>query len=135
MGGRNTYRFIILFVTLVMGSTFCLAQTNEQKALEARRAKLQNEIEEINRLLFAERKQKGTILDQMEGLDQKINVRQQLIRVTNQQSNLLNRQINANIRNIAKLREDLEVLKEEYAKMIQKSYRNKTQQNRLMFLL
>jgi len=68
-------------------------------------------------------------------LDQKINVRQQLIRVTNQQSNLLSRQINANIRNIAKLREDLEILKEEYANMIRKSYRNRSQQSRLMFLL
>jgi septal ring factor EnvC (AmiA/AmiB activator) len=120
---------------LLVSSVNCLAQTNEQKALEAKRAKLQNEIEQINRLLFAEKKQKGTILDQMEGLDQKINVRQQLIRVTNQQSNLLNRQINGNIRNIAKLREDLDILKEEYANMIEKSYQNKSRQNRLMFLL
>ena len=103
--------------------------------LEARRERLQKEIEEINSLLFAEKKQKGTILDQLEVLDQKINVRQQLIRVTNQQSNLLSRQINANIRNIAKLREDLDILKEEYASMIQKSYQNRSQQNRLMFLL
>ena len=135
MRDAGTYRTIILIFTIFLCSAIGMAQTNEQKALEAKRAKLQNEIEEINRLLFAEKKQKGTVLDQMEGLDQKINVRQQLIRVTNQQSNLLNRQINANIRNIAKLREDLEILKEEYANMIQKSYRNKAQQNRLMFLL
>jgi septal ring factor EnvC (AmiA/AmiB activator) len=110
-------------------------QTDEQKALEVKREQLQKEISEMNRLLFAERKQRGTVLDQMEMLDQKINVRQQLIRVTNQQSNLLSRQINANIRNIAKLREDLEILKEEYATMIRKSYQNRSQQSRLMFLL
>lgn len=126
---------MVLFISLLLHCAICFSQSNEQKALEAKRAKLQNEIEQINRLLFAEKKQKGTILDQMEGLDQKINVRQQLIRVTNQQSNLLNRQINANIRNIAKLREDLDILKVEYAKMIRKSYQNKSQQNRLMFLL
>ncbi|WP_394352760.1 murein hydrolase activator EnvC family protein [Saonia flava] len=112
-----------------------MAQTNEQKALEAKRAQLQNEIKEINRLLFAEKKEKGNVLDQMDALDQKINVSQQLIRVTNQQSNLLNRQINTNIRSISKLREDLKTLKEEYANMIQKSYQNKSQQSRLMFLL
>ncbi|MGB5668380.1 MAG: peptidoglycan DD-metalloendopeptidase family protein [Maribacter sp.] len=111
------------------------AQTNEQKALEAKREQLQKEISEINRLLFAEKKEKGNVLDQMEALDTKINVRQQLIRVTNQQSNLLNRQINANIRNISKLREDLKSLKDEYATMIQKSYQNNSQQSRLMFLL
>ncbi len=112
-----------------------LAQTNEQKSLEAKREQLQHEIEEINRLLFVEKKQKGTILDQMERLDQKINVRQQLIRVTNQQTNLLNRQINANIRNITKLREDLEILKNDYGHMIRKSYQNRSQNNRLLFLL
>ncbi len=129
------YPAYILFVFLaLLGSNAC-GQTNEQKALETRREQLQKEIEDINRLLFAEKKQKGTVLDQMEVLDQKINVRQQLIRVTNQQANLLNRQINANIRNISKLREDLDALKEEYATMIQKSYRNRSQQSRLMFLL
>ncbi|MCK0144151.1 peptidoglycan DD-metalloendopeptidase family protein [Arenibacter sp. F26102] len=112
-----------------------LAQTNEQKALESKREQLQKEISEINRLLFAEKKEKGNVLEQMEAMDQKINVRQQLIRVTNQQSNLLNRQINTNIRNIGKLRNDLAFLKEEYGNMIQKSYQNKSGQSRLMFLL
>ncbi|WP_251795665.1 MULTISPECIES: murein hydrolase activator EnvC [unclassified Arenibacter] len=112
-----------------------MAQTNEQKALESKREQLQKEISEINRLLFAEKKEKGNVLEQMEAMDQKINVRQQLIRVTNQQSNLLNRQINTNVRNIGKLRNDLAFLKEEYGNMIQKSYQNKSGQSRLMFLL
>ena len=129
------YRFFLAFLTAIILLQTGYTQTAEQKNLEARRARLQEEIKEINRLLFAEKKQRGTVLDQMEGLDQKINVRQQLIRVTNQQYNLLNRQINANIRNIAKLREDLESLKEEYAAMIRKSYQNRSQQSRLLFLL
>jgi septal ring factor EnvC (AmiA/AmiB activator) len=103
--------------------------------LESKREQLQKEISEINRLLFAEKKEKGNVLEQMEAMDQKINVRQQLIRVTNQQSNLLNRQINTNVRNIGKLRNDLAFLKEEYGNMIQKSYQNKSRQSRLMFLL
>lgn len=111
------------------------AQTGEQKALEARKEQLENEIREINRLLFAEREQKGSVLDQMEALNQKINRQQQLIRITNQQSNLLNRQINANIRQISKLRSDLETLKGDYAQMIRKSYENRSQQNRLLFLM
>lgn len=127
-------RYIILIILLLSTATVP-AQTDEQKALEVKREQLQKEIDEINRLLFAERREKGTVLDQMEALDQRINVRQQLIRVTNQQSNLLNRQINANIRNISQLREELESLKEEYAKMIRKSYQNRTRQSRLMFLL
>ena len=111
------------------------AQTEEQRSLEAKREKLQSEIRDINRLLFAKKKERGSVLDQMEALDKKITVRQQLIRVTNQQSNLLNRQINVNIKKISKLRSDLETLKEDYGLMIQKSYQNRSQQSRLMFLL
>ena len=130
--GKHLLSLLIILICLQYQG---VAQTSEQKALEAKREQLQKEITEMNRLLFAEKKQRGTVLDQMENLDQKINIRQQLIRVTNQQSNLLNRQINTNIRNITKLREDLEILKEDYAKMIRKSYQNKSQQSRLMFLL
>ncbi|RDY59868.1 murein hydrolase activator EnvC family protein [Flagellimonas nanhaiensis] len=131
---KASYLFYFLLLTLFV-TTPLSAQTSEQKALEAKRARLQEEIKEINRLLFAERKEKGNVLDQMEALDHKINVRQELIRVTNQQSNLLNRQINVNIRSISKLREDLRILKEDYANLIRKTYQNKSQNNRLMFLL
>lgn len=124
-----------VLLLLLFTSVNLIAQTSEQKALEEKREQLQSEIRDINRLLFAEKKEKGNVLDQMEALDKKITVRQQLIRVTNQQSNLLNRQINTNIRNIGKLKTELQEVKEEYAKMIQKSYQNKSKQNRLMFLL
>jgi septal ring factor EnvC (AmiA/AmiB activator) len=111
------------------------AQTGEQKALEARKERLENEIREINRLLLVQKEQRGSVLDQMDALNQKINRQQQLIRITNQQSNLLNRQINTNIRQISKLRADLETLKTDYAQMIRKSYENRSQQNRLLFLM
>ncbi|CAN0594218.1 unnamed protein product, partial [Ectocarpus sp. 12 AP-2014] len=124
-----------VLLLLLFTSVNLIAQTSEQKALEEKREQLQSEIRDINRLLFAEKKEKGDVLDQMEALDKKITVRQQLIRVTNQQSNLLNRQINTNIRNIGKLKTELQEVKDEYAKMIQKSYQNKSKQNRLMFLL
>ncbi|WP_405384922.1 murein hydrolase activator EnvC family protein [Maribacter sp. LLG6340-A2] len=130
----NLLKHLILFVVL-LASMAGYAQTSEQKALEEKRERLQSEIRDINRLLFAEKKEKGNVLDQMEALDKKITVRQQLIRVTNQQSNLLNRQINTNIRNIGKLKTELQKVKDEYAAMIQKSYQNKSKQNRLMFLL
>lgn len=125
----------VSFLLVLFTAVSVFAQTSEQKALEEKRAQLQSEIRDINRLLFAEKKEKGNVLDQMEALDKKITVRQQLIRVTNQQSNLLNRQINTNIRNIGKLKTELQEVKDEYAKMIQKSYQNKSKQNRLMFLL
>jgi len=131
---HSWFRGVQIISMLLILQTVC-AQTTEQKALEEKRERLQKEIKNINRLLFAEKKEAGSVLDQMEALDKKINVRQQLIRVTNQQSNLLNRQINTNIRNIGILRDELERTRDAYAKMLRKSYQNKSKQNRLMFLL
>lgn len=126
----------LLFCLLAFCSvTTGYGQTNEQKALEVKRTRLQKEINDINRLLFAERKEKGSVLDQLEALQQKIDVREQLIRVTNQQANLLNRQINANIRAISALQEELKTLKQDYALMIRKSYQNQSQESKLLFLL
>ncbi len=134
-----TYKPIYTFywiLVLALGSVGGMyGQTNEQKSLEAKRTRLQKEINDINRLLFAEKKQRGTVLDQIEALDKRINVRQELIKVTNQQANLLNRKINTNVRNISKLKNDLTALKEDYAAIIRKSYENRSQQGRLMFLL
>lgn len=136
MSRARTYIFSIYLIVGCFITTSVAGQaSSEQKALEAKKQRIQKEITEINRLLFAEKKEKGNILEQMDALDQKINVLQELIRVTNQQSNLLNRQINANVRNIGKLRDDLKFLKEDYANLVQKSYQNKNQGSRLMFLL
>lgn len=131
----RTRAYLLMIMWVMVFPLLGNAQTNEQKSLEAKRARLQQEIKEINRLLFNEKKEKSNVLDQMEALDKKINVSQELIRVTNQQSNLLNRQINANVRNISKLQKDLEDLKTEYATLIRKSYENRSQQSRVMFLL
>lgn len=125
----------LLTILLLSWAGILSAQSGEQQALEAKKRRLQQERAQINKLLANTKKEKGNVLEQVEGLDQKINVSQELIRVTNQQSNLLNRQINTNIRKISRLREELNVLKNDYAEMIQKSYQNKNQQNRLLFLL
>ncbi len=125
----------IVVVLLVLVPVLLIAQTSEQKALEAKRERLQREIRKISSLLTKERKEKSSVLEQVEDTELKINVRQELIRVTGKEVSLLNRQINANVRNVSKLRKDLEALKEDYARMIKKSYQSRSQQSKLMFLL
>ena len=128
-------RYIIVAALFLFLSSGVWAQTSEQERLEAKREALQKEIDNINRLLFAEQRERGNILEQMEALDKKITVRQELIDVTNTQSNLLNQKINENLERISVLKKELQELKDEYAMLIQKSYQSKTQQSRLMFLL
>jgi len=112
------------------------AQSNSsrQKVLEAQKKRLQQEIKQINTLLFNNNRKEKTVLSQVEDLDLKISVRSQLVKVNNQQANLLTRQINVNQRDITELRVELEALKKDYADMIIKSYKSKSSLNRLMFL-
>ncbi|MEC7068451.1 MAG: peptidoglycan DD-metalloendopeptidase family protein, partial [Bacteroidota bacterium] len=122
--------FFILFVSLG------LAQKNSarQKTLEKQKKLLQAEIKQINTLLFNNSNREKSILSQVEDLNVKISVRTELVKVNNQQANLLTQQINVNQRDITNLRKELEKLKKDYAEMIQKSYKSKSSQNRLMFL-
>ncbi len=126
---------VFLFVFFYFGSHAIFSQVDEQEVLEAKREQLQKEIEQINLLLFDQKEKRGNVLEQMEALNQKIDVRQRLIDVTNEQSNLLDRKINTNVNAISELREALAKLKEDYALMIQKGYQSKIQQSKLMFLL
>ena len=111
------------------------AQTKAQKDLEAKKIALEKEIKDINRLLIVKKKEKGAVLEDIEASNKKIRVREQIIRVTNQQANLLSRQINTNQREVNKQQKILTTLKKEYDQMIQRSYMNSSQENRLLFLL
>lgn len=111
------------------------AQNNRQQELEQQRMSLMKEIEKINSLLFQEKKEEKSILVAVEDLNYKIAVRQNLIRVTNQQANILTREINANQDEITRLRKKLTLLKEEYAAMVVKSYKSKSEESKVMFLL
>ena len=124
---------IIFFFSL---TSLCMAQSNSarQKTLEIQKKRLQAEIKQINSLLFKNTKQEKSVLSQVEDLNVKILVRTDLVKVNKEQANLLILQINVNQRNITNLRNELELLKKEYAEMIQKSYKSKSAQNRLMFL-
>ncbi|MEM7185874.1 MAG: peptidoglycan DD-metalloendopeptidase family protein [Bacteroidota bacterium] len=110
------------------------AQSKKQQELESRRQALLEEIKEINNLLFKTRGEKKSVLAQVEDLDQRIAARENLIRVTNQQANLLTREINSNLATIDQLRTELTSLREDYAAMINKSYKSKSDQSRIMFL-
>ncbi|WP_244906402.1 murein hydrolase activator EnvC family protein [Jejuia pallidilutea] len=125
-----------MFVLLVvLGSNDILAQSNKQKQLETRRQELRREIEKINALRAENKSKEKSQLSLIEDFNYKISVLNNLIKVTNQQANLLTHEINNNQKKIDDLREELKLLKEDYAAMIVKSYKSKNQQSRIMFLL
>lgn len=120
---------IVLFCTI----TSVLAQTKTE--LEARRKAIQEEITSINRILISTQNKEKSLLEEVEDLQLQISSTEKLIRVYNQEANLITQSINENTLKIDRLRTDLEQLKTDYAQMIQQSYRSKNKQNRIMFLL
>ena len=65
----------------------------KQQELEQRRRELQREIQQITSLLFEGKKEQKSVLSVVEDLNFKIQVRKNLIRITNQQANQLTRKI------------------------------------------
>lgn len=113
---------------------FLYAQDSRQVKLEQQKLRLQQEIKQINRLLFTNKKEKKSALEEVEDLAVKISTRQRLIRVMNEQANRLTQRINANQRIIEQQRKELATLKQDYAQMILRSYQSKSEKSRLMFL-
>jgi len=134
MSFRVGFTFNIIASILLFIGQSLFAQNQRQQNLEAQRKRLQQEIKQINTLLFSNEKRKKSVLTQVEDLSLKINVRRRLIRVTNEQANRLTQQINVNQRSISQQRKELEELKKDYSDMILKSYQSKSGQSRMMFL-
>ena len=126
-------RFYFSFLLFIL-STVCISgQTRKQ--LETQRKKLNLKIKKVNKLLFEVKKDQKNALEDLSALNQKIDVREKLIETIHLEVKLLSAEIVSNEDKIAELNKRLSVLKEDYASMIFKSYKSKSQQSRTMFLL
>ena len=129
---KKTSFYIAIFILLFSGLS-SVGQT--KRALEQQRKKLKREIEQVNNLLFKEQKKERNVLEDLKDLNQKIDVRLRFIRTINSEAKLLSKEIISNKKEIDALEQELTALKADYAGMIFKSYKSKSQQSRLMFLL
>jgi septal ring factor EnvC (AmiA/AmiB activator) len=125
---------LVLLSFLFFGGLTVQSQ-NTRENLEERRLELREEIQKINSLRSSNKIREKSVLTEVEDLDRQIRTTEKLIKVTNQQANLLTRDINSNTTKIQQLRKELVKLKEDYGQMIVKSYKSKSQQSRIMFLL
>ncbi|MFC4268216.1 murein hydrolase activator EnvC family protein [Polaribacter marinivivus] len=126
--------FLHIFIfTFSFLSVSINAQTKAE--LEQQRKKYKKEINQLNKLLFSEQKKEKNALEELRDLNQKIELRNKLLATIESETKLLSRKINTNESKLKKLKTNLASLKEDYAEMIYKSYKSKSQQSRLMFLL
>ena len=126
---------IVIILGFLITSFSLSAQSAAQKKLEKQRQQVLKEMKQINALLFTKKKQEKSEITRIEDLNLKVSARKNLIRITNEQANLLTREINSNQKEITSLRAQLKELKDDYAAMVVKSYKSKSEQSKVMFLL
>ena len=125
----SVYFFVLLFINLGF------SQKNKKEQLELKRTQIEKEIKFINELLFSNKKKKKAVYSDIENLSFKIQRKEELVKLTNQQINLLGGEIKQNIQKEKALESDLLEVKKAYQDMILKSYKTKSGKSRLMFLL
>ena len=112
-----------------------VGQTQKIKELENKRKVLKDEILKINSLLIDNSKKKKNAFSDLENLTLKINRKQSLIKLTNQQINLLNSNVEKNEDKINRLNIEILSARKDYADMIFNSYKSRLKESRIMFLL
>lgn len=122
--------FIFLITTAVLWS-----QDNQQKKLEERKIKIQQEIKENETKLQTVKKKEKTATKAIVLHNNKIKLKEELIATTEKQTTLLGNSIAVNQTQINKLEKELQLLKADYAKMIVQSYKSRSEESRAMFLL
>jgi septal ring factor EnvC (AmiA/AmiB activator) len=125
------YFFILAFLIC---SASAWSQTAQEK-LEQRKEQIQKEIRAQEALLRSQDKKQKSILTEIIQQREKIRLRESLIKTTEKQSKILKDEMYTNQLQINQLNRELNVLKEDYAALIVKSYKNRSEQSRAMFLL
>ena len=125
------FKLILLFLFVPL---LGIGQT-KQKDLEQRKKALLEQIKQMSALRQQQSQQRKSTIQQIEEANEKILIRTRLIQINQQQANLLSKEIADNEDQLRNLKKELIYHKDEYAKIIVQSYRSKSAQNRLLFLL
>lgn len=110
-----------------------LAQSKEE--LQQQKKSLQSEINYTNKLLSETQKSKALSLNQLQTLDQKIKIREELVSTMDREVRLLDAEIQKQVQQIDSLEDALNTLRQQYGEMIRQAYRSRSSYTRLMFLL
>jgi len=110
-------------------------QESQQEKLEKRKAEIQQEIRDNEKLLQSVKSKEKSAVNVIILQNNKIKLKEKLIHTTEKQTKILGNDMYINQMKINKLNRELAVLKEDYAKMIVKSYKSRSEQSRAMFLL
>ncbi|MEL0240375.1 MAG: peptidoglycan DD-metalloendopeptidase family protein [Flavobacteriaceae bacterium] len=131
---KRFWSFLVVFLT-VCNFSFAQQKTQQQRNLEKRKEEIATEIAQMERLLQQQVRLKGSAIDQIQLLDNKRYALESLIELTSNEVQLLQRQIAESNNRIDDLKDQIEVIKQDYEKVIVNSYKRKVEKNKWLFLL
>ena len=129
------FRFFLVVFLTVCNFSFAQQKTQQQRNLEKRKEEIATEIAQMERLLQQQVRLKGSAIDQIQLLDNKRYALESLIELTANEAQLLQRQIAESTSRISDLKDQIEVIKQDYEKVIVNSYKRKVEKNKWLFLL
>jgi septal ring factor EnvC (AmiA/AmiB activator) len=127
-------KFLVSLLFICMTSVLW-SQSSQQEKLEQRKAEIQREIRDNEKLLQSVKSKEKSAMNVFMIQKNKIRLKEILINTTEKQAKYLANDMYINQMKINKLNKELVVLKEDYAKMIVKSYKSRSEQSRAMFIL
>ncbi|MBL7955594.1 MAG: peptidoglycan DD-metalloendopeptidase family protein [Flavobacteriales bacterium] len=119
-------------IALVLVASSGFAQT--KKELEKKRAALDKQIKTTTALIEQARKEQRVTQEQLQLLESQIAAREQLINTMNGELRKVDQRIAEDVELVASLKQDMVKLKEEYARMLQFAYRNRSAYDRMSYL-
>ena len=125
----------ILSLLFLLLASISWGQISQQEKLEQRKAQILKEIRDKEEQLQSVQSKEKTVTNQLKIQTEKIQLKEKLINTTEKQTKLLNNDMYINQININRLKKELVLLKGDYAEMILKSYKSRSEQSRAMFLL
>ena len=123
-----------LLLVLMLSSVNMICNAQSVNELEKQVNKLQNDIKTSQNLLKKTSKNKETTLKEVELLQAQIKKRDDLIKTYEQQLSILNKETKGYKNDVAKLQNELEKNRQEYADLLVIHYRNRNNLNNLLFI-
>ena len=128
-------RIFVLLACIFLGAVSLSAQSSKLiKELESKRGELQKQIADTESLLKNTKKDVGSQLNSLVLLTGQIEERKRYILAINNDVEALERELNALERQLRTLQRDLQDKKKKYESSVQYLYRNKSVEEKLMFI-
>lgn len=129
-------RILLILVTFFISiSSYSQDYEEQQRKLENRKAQILKEIKEVQTLLNSEKKKERNIFNEISNQNKKIKLSTELIKNSQKQNRVLSDDIYTATLQSNKLKRELKVLQADYAKTIVKSYKTRSEQSRILFIL